>query len=63
MIPCNLRMLFQSTPGLVTRRNSIDMVPPDTDKVFQSTPGLVTRRNAVAYLFINLVDSFNPLLV
>ena len=36
---------FQSTPGLVTRRNEKTLLNPLKKVEFQSTPGLVTRRN------------------
>jgi len=36
---------FQSTPGLVTRRNGFPDGWTDVLSEFQSTPGLVTRRN------------------
>ena len=54
---------FQSTPGLVTRRNPQLQSRLKVYSVFQSTPGLVTRRNAINTFNPLTIPCFNPLLV
>ncbi len=59
-VPC---FAFQSTPGLVTRRNFLSQVRWPVTCEFQSTPGLVTRRNLSMVKGKFGTVCFNPLLV